>query len=88
MSNADIATRVAFFSEFSGEEFIELGTEDTVSYELALFADLRGHFEGIYRARLESASSHWNVHPSPAASYSASKLNQRTHAGILYPSCQ
>jgi len=49
----DIATRVALLSEFAGEEFIEFGTENTISYELSLFTDLGGHFgvgsEGLGR---------------------------------------
>ena len=44
----DIATRVTLLSEFAGEEFIEFGTENTISYELSLFTDLGGHF-GVIR---------------------------------------
>ena len=40
----DIATRVTLLSEFAGEEFIEFGTENTISYELSLLTDLGGHF--------------------------------------------
>lgn len=40
----DIATRVTLLGKFASEEVVELGTEDTVSDELALFADLAGHF--------------------------------------------
>ena len=43
----DIATRVTLLSEFAGEKFIEFGTENTIRYELSLFTDLRGHFEGV-----------------------------------------
>jgi len=46
MSNADITTRVAFLRKLTGKEFIQLGTEDTIGNELALFADLSGHFGG------------------------------------------
>jgi hypothetical protein len=41
----DITSRVTFFGEFTSEEFIEFGAEDTVCDELALFADLGGHLE-------------------------------------------
>jgi len=42
--HTDIATRVTLLSQLAGEELIELGAENTVSYELSLFADLSGHF--------------------------------------------
>ena len=50
----NIATRVTLLSEFAGEELIEFGTENSISYELSLFTDLRGHFVGnvlIYKVR-------------------------------------
>lgn len=43
MRDADVATRVAFFGKLAGEEFIQLGTENTIRDELSLFADLSGH---------------------------------------------
>ena len=46
MSYTDIATRVTLLSEFAREEFIEFGTENTISYKFSLFTDLRGHFGG------------------------------------------
>jgi len=44
VSYTNIATRVTLFSEFAGEKFIEFGAENTISYELSLFTDLRRHF--------------------------------------------
>jgi hypothetical protein len=41
----DITSRVTLLGEFASEEFIEFSAEYTVSYELALFADLSGHIE-------------------------------------------
>jgi hypothetical protein len=46
----DITSRVTFFGEFTSEEFIEFGAEDTVCDELALFADLGGHLEDYITA--------------------------------------
>lgn len=46
MGDANIASRVTLLSEFASEEFVKFGAENTVSDELALFADLGGHFEG------------------------------------------
>jgi len=43
MSNADIATRVALFRKLTGKELVQLSAEDTISDELALFADLGSH---------------------------------------------
>jgi len=45
MGHTDITSRVTFFGEFTSEELVEFGAEDTVSYELALFADLSRHLE-------------------------------------------
>ena len=45
MCHTDIATRVALLRELTGEEVVQLGAEDTVSDELALLANLAGHFE-------------------------------------------
>jgi hypothetical protein len=45
MSDTDIAARVTFLGEFTGKEFVEFGTENTVGNKLALFADLSGHVE-------------------------------------------
>ena len=44
MCHTDIATRVTLLRKLTGEEIVEFGTEDTVSDELALFADLARHF--------------------------------------------
>ena len=44
MSNANVATRVTLLSQFPGEEFVEFGTEYTVSDELAFLANLSAHF--------------------------------------------
>jgi len=41
MGHTNVATRVTFFREFAGEEFIEFGAENTICDELSLFADLR-----------------------------------------------
>ena len=46
MGDPDITTRVTLLRQFTGKEIVEFGTEDTVSDELALLADLAGHFEG------------------------------------------
>jgi hypothetical protein len=43
VGDTDIAARVTFFSELTGEKFIELGAEDTIGDEFSLFADLGGH---------------------------------------------
>ena len=40
MCHTDIATRVTLLRELTGEEVVEFGTEDTVSDELPLLADL------------------------------------------------
>lgn len=45
MGDTDITTRVTLLGELAGEEFVEFGAEDTVSHELALFADLGRHPE-------------------------------------------
>ena len=46
MSYADITARVALLGKLTSKEIVELGLEDTVGDELALFADLARHFEG------------------------------------------
>ena len=45
VGDADVATRVTLLRKLAGEEVVQLGAEDTVSDELALLADLAGHFE-------------------------------------------
>ena len=45
MGDTNIAARVTLLRELAGEEIVQLGAEDTVSDELALLADLAGHFE-------------------------------------------
>lgn len=45
VGDTDITSRVTLLGEFASEEFIEFSTEYTVSYELALFANLSGHIE-------------------------------------------
>lgn len=45
MGHTNIASRVTLLREFTSKEFVEFGAEDTVSYELALFADLSRHLE-------------------------------------------
>jgi hypothetical protein len=45
VGDTDITSRVTLLGEFASEEFIEFSAEYTVSYELALFADLSGHIE-------------------------------------------
>ena len=47
MSYTNITARVTFLSEFTGEEFIKLGTKDTVSDKLSLLADLGRHIGGL-----------------------------------------
>ena len=47
--DTDIATRVTFFRELAGEKVVQLGTEDTICNELALFANLSGHTEKLYK---------------------------------------
>ncbi len=46
VGDTDVAARVALLGKLAGEEIVQLGAEDTVSDELALLADLAGHFEG------------------------------------------
>ena len=49
VGDTDIAPRVTLLSQFTGEEFVDFCTEDTVRDELALLADLCGHFlKGIH----------------------------------------
>jgi hypothetical protein len=43
MSDADVATRVAFLRKLASEKFVQLGTENTIGDELALLANLSGH---------------------------------------------
>jgi hypothetical protein len=43
MCNPDVATRVAFLGELTGEKFVQFGAEDTIRNELSLLADLSGH---------------------------------------------
>jgi hypothetical protein len=58
MSHTDITTRVAFFSEFTSEEFIEFSTKYTVGYELSLFTDLSGHLdEAVKRVNVSRLSA-------------------------------
>lgn len=45
MGDPNITARVTFLRQLAGEEIVEFSTEDTISDELALFADLGGHFE-------------------------------------------
>lgn len=44
MGYTNITSRVSLLRELSSEEFVEFGAEDTVGHELALLADLSGHF--------------------------------------------
>ena len=47
MGDTDIASRVALLCKLTSEEFVEFGTENTVSDELPLLADLRvRHLKG------------------------------------------
>lgn len=41
--HTDITARVTLLGEFASQEVVELGLEDTVGYELSLFADLARH---------------------------------------------
>jgi hypothetical protein len=43
VGDTDITSRVTLLRKFASEEFVEFSAEYTVSYELALFADLSGH---------------------------------------------
>ena len=70
MSDADFAARVTLGCKFTGEELAQLGAEDTVSDELALLADLAGHFEceaktreGTLSVRTPVSSARRAVHP-------------------------
>ena len=49
MGDPDIATRVTLLGQLAGEEIVELCAEDTVGDELALLANLGGHF-GLRRS--------------------------------------
>ena len=74
VGNADITARVALLRELTGEEFIEFRTEDTIGHELALLANLGGHFDSVGGAKrirdmsvlreLETTSACANYHPS------------------------
>ena len=44
VGDPDITTRVTLLRQLAGEEIVELRAEDTVGDELALLADLSGHF--------------------------------------------
>lgn len=46
VGDANITTRVALLREFTGEEFVQFGAEDTIGNKLALLANLGGHFLG------------------------------------------
>ena len=45
VGDTNITARVTLLGEFTGEEFVKFGAEDTVCDELALFADLSRHLE-------------------------------------------
>jgi hypothetical protein len=47
--DTDIAARVTFLRELAGEEVVQLGAEDTIGNELALFANLSGHTGELYK---------------------------------------
>jgi hypothetical protein len=49
MRDTDVATRVAFLRELTGEKFVQLGAEDTIRDELSLLADLSGHAGKLYK---------------------------------------
>merc|ERR1719341_1497087 len=42
--HTDLDTRVTIFSQFSGQELVQLGLEDTIGDELPLLRDLCRHF--------------------------------------------
>jgi hypothetical protein len=44
MGNSDIAARITLLGEFTGEEIVELCTENTVGDEFSSLADLGRHF--------------------------------------------
>ena len=74
MGDPDITPRVTLLRQFAGEEVVEFRTEYTVCNELALLANLGGHFDsagGAERIRdmsvlreLETTSACANYHPS------------------------
>jgi hypothetical protein len=45
MGHTDVASRVTFLGQFTGEELVEFGAEDTIGHEFSFLADLSGHFE-------------------------------------------
>ena len=47
MRYSNITTRVTLLSQFTSEEFIEFSTENTISDELSLFADLGRHIRRL-----------------------------------------
>jgi hypothetical protein len=49
MRDTDVAARIPFFGKLAGEELVQLGTENTIRDELALFADLSGHVWGRWK---------------------------------------
>jgi hypothetical protein len=63
VGDTDVAARVTFLSELAGEKFIEFGAENTVGDELALFADLGGHFV-VWRdsKRRNRNKIDWNIY--------------------------
>lgn len=74
VGNTDVAARVTLLGELASEEVVQLGTEDTVSDELALLADLARHLEderagkgrdvGKSMGLGPASSGRCNVHPS------------------------
>ena len=58
--DSDFDTRVSLFSEFSLEEFVQFGVEDTVGDELAALRDgtlLSGHLERLCRSMVFGSRS-------------------------------
>jgi len=60
----DITTRIPLLGQLAGKEFVEFGTENTISDELSLFADLRGHVLGNRKLNITLRSVliyRWNL---------------------------
>jgi hypothetical protein len=53
MRYTNVTTRVTLLSQFTSEEFIEFSTENTISDELPLFADLGRHLRRLMKGQDE-----------------------------------
>ena len=82
MGDTDVAARIALLRQLAGEEVVQLGAEDTVSDELALLADLTGHFggtegteESMSILRHYRLSEMIELHPAPQPLQNSKKVS-------------